>query len=113
MQVGVPAFLGRPLRYFLEIPSHLFRPRFWWSSQPWSGQMDSRYGFGMSPSQLGRYPGSEVAAMSEIALIAEHVDHQPMPYLSDLPMAQALLGGRPGKPEPGPRWHHHVEGVPL
>ena len=29
--------------------------------------MDSRYGFGMGPSQLGRYPGSEVAAVSEIA----------------------------------------------
>lgn len=33
--------------------------------------------------------------------LAQHVDHEPMPYLSDLPVAQAFLAGHPGKPEAG------------
>jgi hypothetical protein len=55
----------------------------------------------MVSSEAGRDPGSEVAAVGEVVLISEHVDHEPVPYLCYLAVTQTLLGGRPGKPESG------------
>src|SRR6516162_2718275 len=106
----VPTLLRRPLRHIVDIPSHRCAPRLRWSVKPWCGQVDSRHRSWMGSSQPGSYPGAEVAAVSEIALIPEHVDHEPVPYLSDLAVGEAALRRRPREPETWQRRRHNAEG---
>jgi hypothetical protein len=68
MHVAVPALLGEPRIYFLEVPTLRLTPRLGGSGKTWRRQVDRRDFFGVPARKVSRYSRAEVVAVGYVAL---------------------------------------------
>ena len=86
--------LGRERRLWLAP-----RPGPW--GEPRRGQVDPGDRMGMATGEARRDPGAEVAAVRDVPLIPESLEHDPIPEIGDRARRHTSGGGGPENPKPG------------